>query len=425
MLSPATSLKPRWFVAAVAFVGGCSGSPGAGPDGGADGGPGASPAASSGTPASSDDGGAGGVGSGSSTSGAPSSGTGGASGASAGSGGVADSGAGGASDAAAAEAGPPGACQPATCGSHKWACWPMPNSVSSGLAHAASYSDLGNGAVLDNVTCLVWQKTENVPTATSLGVAMPGTMTDNQGYCAALATAKYAGFDDWRLPTRVEIASLLDLNVKPGTGDALAPIFGKETTGYYRTSSLWYETIANIKGSTYGWIYNMGSGLTSNAYLQTSNANARCVRGNGNGEGLMEQAVEPPNHYTIAAGEVTDNYTGLVWQQVFSTSAMAWSAAAGYCSGLSLNGHAWRVPSLNELSTLVNEATVSPAIVKTAFPNVVSCGSTTWFWSREQLSGNTTYDWGINFCDGYTGENNTTSTTAWNYFTQGYVRCVR
>jgi hypothetical protein len=301
----------------------------------------------------------------------------------------------------------------------------MPNAAASGLPNPAHYTDLGNGAVRDDVTCLVWQKTENSPTAASFDAGMPGAMADNESYCAGLASSQYAGFDDWRLPTRVEVASLLDLAVKPGTGDAYAAIFGKETTGYYRTSSLWYETIAGINGSTFGWIYNMGSGLTSNAYAQSSTAYARCVRGNGPGEALMQQAVQPPQHYSIATGEVTDLYTGLTWQQGYSSSSMSWSSASGYCSGLNLNGHLWRAPSLNELSTLVDESRVSPAIDVTAFPNVVSCGSTTWFWAREALAGSSAYDWGINFCDGYTGANNASSATAWNAFTVGYVRCVR
>jgi hypothetical protein len=279
---------------------------------------------------------------------------------------------------------------------------------------------LGNGAVLDNVTCLTWQKAESPS----------DTITNNQAYCDGLNTSSTDGYSDWRMPTRVEIASIVD---RTKTNTAINAVFTKEASGYDRTFSLWYETIAGIKNSTFGWVYNMGSGLTSNAYAQTSPAMVRCVRGNGTGETLMEQAVEPPNHYTIANGEVTDNYTGLIWQQVYSASTMAWSAAASYCSSLGLNGNTWRVPSLNELSTLVNEAVVSPAVNRTAFPNVVSCGTTTWFLASEAYAGNSTYYWGINFCDGYTGYNTTTTTTSadggttypWNYFQDGYVRCVR
>ena len=302
----------------------------------------------------------------------------------------------------------------------------MPNAAGSGLPNPASYTDLGNGSVQDNVTCLTWQKTENSPAASTFGVAMPDTLPNNETYCAGLASSNYAGFSDWRIPTRVEMASIVDYT---RTSSALNAIFPAEASGYDRTFSLWYETIAGIKldagNNSFGWVYNMSSGLTSNAYAAyASTAKVRCVRGNGAGETLMEQAVEPPNHYTIASGEVTDNYTGLVWQQTFSASSMAWSGGAGYCSSLGLNGHTWRMPSLNELATLVNEAKVSPAVNATAFPGVVSCGSTTWYWASEAYAGGSTNDWGINFCDGYTGYNAGAS-GAWNYFTTGYVRCVR
>jgi hypothetical protein len=99
---------------------------------------------------------------------------------------------------------------------------------------------------------------------------------------------------------------------------------------------------------------------------------------------------------------VTDNYTGLVWQQSYSTAQMTWSAAAGYCGTLGLNGHTWRLPGLNELTTLVDEARVGPAINPTAFPNTQFCNTGTlenYYWAREELPGST-FAWGINFCDG-------------------------
>ncbi len=102
---------------------------------------------------------------------------------------------------AAGGTGSPGACVPATCGTHKWPCWHMPNPAASGLPNPASYTDLGNGAVLDNVTCLVWEK---APDTTQ------GFWQANADHCASLVTSSFAGYSDWRLPTRVEMASIVD-----------------------------------------------------------------------------------------------------------------------------------------------------------------------------------------------------------------------
>ena len=323
----------------------------------------------------------------------------------------------------------------------------MPNAPSSGLPNPASYTNLGNGTVRDNVTCLVWQAVEGTPAASAFSVTMPDTLANNITYCAGLATSGYAGLTDWRVPTRVELASIVDYTKT--SGEVVNSIFtwtkGLTTGTYDRTYSLWYETIAGIsKSGNIGWVYNLGAGtyaggggLVSNDYLETSTANVRCVSGNGAGETENEQAVEPPNHYTASStGEVTDNYTGLIWQQADSSAGngarVAWSGAAPYCAGLNLNGHTWRVPSLNELATLVDEAKVQPAVNTTYFPGThptssdSGCmfgGLPTWYWASEPLATETSYAWGIDFCDGYTGANNATS--GWNAYTSGWVKCVR
>lgn len=275
-------------------------------------------------------------------------------------------------------------CAEATCNTHKWACWKMPTPVSESLPNPQNYTDLENGAVRDNVTCLVWEK------------ANPATKTDWRGQfdrCSALASSNYAGFDDWRLPTRIEMASITDVTL----GSTGYPKVLSVTGGYYTTGSDWYKTILVAKDSTagneldYAWGYGT-NGFTSNAILRNpSDANkpelvARCVRGNGLGEAANEYAVEPPDHYSIADGEVTDNYTGLIWQQSYSKATMSHDEAVAYCQSLSLNGHTgWRLPALNELASTVNEARVGGAVVTSAFPgNPEGCKAPEyWFWAAE------------------------------------------
>jgi hypothetical protein len=313
---------------------------------------------------------------------------------------------------------PPGACQESTCGSHKWACWPVPTPPSEKLAHPQSYTDLGNGAVRDNVTCLVWEKANP---------STQGTWQASVDRCAALGTSSYAGFNDWRLPTRMEMASLIDPTL--GRTAYASPPF-TTTSGAYATGSYWWETIQGINGANLAWGYG-ANGMTSNAYsLAGTNFVTRCVRGNGTGEAPNALAVEPANHYTVVSGETTDNYTGLVWQSGFSPPpTMAWADAPAYCASLTLNGHTgFRVPTLGELSSTVNEARVGNAVVLSAFPGTPNgCKDPSyWFWAAESQSA--TADWGLSYCDGFTGTNVGTTNNGvndWDYFPTANVRCVR
>ena len=152
----------------------------------------------------------------------------------------------------------------------------MPNPASSpaSVPNHQAYTELGNGAVRDDVTCLVWEKVN--PSA-------GGTWQQSFERCAALASSSYAGFKDWRLPTRVEMASIAD--VTRGSKGYAAPF--EVTSGYYVTGSFWYKTILTDKDATAGnetnmvWGYGT-NGFTSNAIVRTNTNNvARCVRGNG------------------------------------------------------------------------------------------------------------------------------------------------
>ena len=308
-------------------------------------------------------------------------------------------------------------CQESTCGSHKWACWPVPTPPSEKLPHPQNYTDLGNGAVRDNVTCLVWEKANP---------ATQGTWQASSDRCAALGTSSYAGFNDWRLPTRMEMASLMDQTL--GRTAYASPPF-TTTSGAYATGSYWWETIQGINGANLAWGYG-SNGMTSNAYsLAGTNFVTRCVRGNGTGEAPNALAVEPANHYTVVNGETTDNYTGLVWQSGFSPTLMAWADAPAYCTSLSLNGHTgFRVPTLGELSSTVNEARVGNAVVLSAFPGTPNgCKDPKyWYWAAESQS--VTADWGLSYCDGFTGTNVGTTANGvntWDYFPTANVRCVR
>ncbi|HMI84284.1 MAG TPA: DUF1566 domain-containing protein [Polyangiaceae bacterium] len=135
--------------------------------------------------------------------------------------------------------------------------------------------------------------------------------------------------------------------------------------------------------------------------------------------GTVRSAIAdaPPGRYTIAAGEVTDTQTGLIWQQGMSaTTGITWAGAPTYCSTLNLNSQAWRLPSLRELQTLVDEGkTQAPAIDLTAFPGTPS----TYFWTSNAFTGNPGNAWVVDFTSGFTFGFGIDATSEYP------VRCVR
>lgn len=325
-------------------------------------------------------------------------------------------GAGGApGDGGGGAGGAPDACaRAAACGTHKWACWPMPNPAGSGLPNPASYTDIGNGVVRDNVTCLEWQQSPPAETY---------TWDEAIRYCDELTLG---GFSDWRLPTRIEMTSIVDFTRSPAIDRAAFP--GAQG-GFHKTSSDWILTIRQAgagAGRDFAWAFNLSDGIVSNAYSKQTAARLRCVRGNGEGEAPSSPAVAPPDQYTVVfPGEVRDNYTGLIWQQGYSPTTMSWSEAASYCAALELNGHAWRLPSIRELATLVDEAQVAPSINRAMFPDTkYGARSDNWYWASHSAVNNASAAWAINFDDGFTGFNAGASGT-WNHFTSAWVRCVR
>ncbi len=114
-------------------------------------------------------------------------------------------------------------------------------------------------------------------------------------------------------------------------------------------------------------------------------------------------------------GTVTDNITGLIWQQAVPASTYTWEQAKAYCPTLTLAGHSdWRLPSRIELVSIMDFGQGHPKVDTTYFPSTPS----NYFWSSSPLAGSSSYAWRVGFSGGYTDPNNDVSNTY-------NVRCVR
>lgn len=92
-------------------------------------------------------------------------------------------------------------------------------------------------------------------------------------------------------------------------------------------------------------------------------------------------AGAPSGHFTDSGGGVvTDNATGLSWEQGASGD-LTWSDAVDYCENLLLGGHGdWRLPSMKEIQTLVVETQTNPALDTELFSEAAGLR----FWTSSQ-----------------------------------------
>lgn len=129
------------------------------------------------------------------------------------------------------------------------------------------------------------------------------------------------------------------------------------------------------------------------------------------------RADAPAGRYTLSNGMVYDTQTRLTWQQTppprkYVEFDGTPSDATTYCASL---GTGWRLPSVGELETLVDETLPPPAIDPVAFPATPSDYD---FWSQSQYGSYSTFGWGVSFSDGRAAVYARDAQTL-------YVRCVR
>jgi len=65
------------------------------------------------------------------------------------------------------------------------------------------------------------------------------------------------------------------------------------------------------------------------------------------------QDVQPAEDVAGSEDTWTDQTSGITWQVTPPGVTMVWSSANAYCTGLSLDGGGWHLPTIDELRTLI------------------------------------------------------------------------
>ncbi len=135
------------------------------------------------------------------------------------------------------------------------AAWPVPRFVNH-----------GNGTVTDQLTGLMWTRQANSPgPATCIDqdirflpwyyVGIPNAMD----YVACLNAIPYLGYDDWRLPNRTELRSLVDHSAVSPALPTGHPFLNVQTSLYWTASDYFDD---NHAGADYVYYVHLADGRT-------------------------------------------------------------------------------------------------------------------------------------------------------------------
>ena len=114
----------------------------------------------------------------------------------------------------------------------------------------------------------------------------------------------------------------------------------------------------------------------------------RCVRSDRSTGGPTKP------RYEVRAADITDPDTGLRWQRAVSPGVLSFDGAQRYCARLDVAGRKrWRVPTLGELLTLIDERAKAPMIDRVAFPETPGEP----FWSSSTFANGKELAWYVRF----------------------------
>ena len=227
--------------------------------------------------------------------------------------------------------------------------------------------------VEDHSTGLIWQGCNNRHCGADCEISVESPewrWKPVLAHCDALA---WGGYHDWRLPDRWEIESLVvesqnGNNIscdKVAFPDCAPPGISEEWTISSSKEKPFNEEAAFAVHFARGGISVMEIGKTGWA---------RCVRGLPN---PRPQARWERDTSIAHQPVVRDHWTGLVWQgcpkalyddecESGAIETVTWKGALDYCAflaSLSWGGRDdWRVPSRHELSSIVDDRFVAPAL---------------------------------------------------------------
>jgi Protein of unknown function (DUF1566) len=244
--------------------------------------------------------------------------------------------------------------------------WPVPRFESDG------------GTVTDRLTGLVWATDANL-------AEFPVTWREARDYFNGMNRGKAFGFMDWRLPNRRELRSLMSHQTRKPALPEGHP-FRNVFSGWYWTSTsaainpayAWYIHMEGAR-MFYGnkeqffllWpVRGQGYGvLPATGQTQCYDTNGLHIPCSGTGQdgSYLFGLTWPSPRFEVMGDTVLDRLTALCWLRTSDLTGRqaTWSqalAAVADFNQTAKRSAVWRLPNINELESLVDCRTHSPAL---------------------------------------------------------------
>lgn len=261
----------------------------------------------------------------------------------------------------------------------------------------AAWSNAGSEAagtqwscVKDNVTGLIWE----IKTATGVHSFDEKVNWSNRALLAETTNGEVlCGLDDWRVPTPMELLSIVNNGRQNPAFDTVMFPNGK--------SQSYWTSLPDAGNAANAWTVNFFAGI-GNSKTKTMAFQVRLVSGD------YQANDTSSGRYTVNEdGTVTDRVTGLMWTQcpeglsgidcsVGVATTSVWGASMKAARDSTYAGYDdWRIPNMKEYQSIVAFDRNNPAINTAVFP-----GEVINFWSSSPKAQAAVNSFQINFTKG-------------------------
>ncbi|MBU2548231.1 MAG: DUF1566 domain-containing protein [Proteobacteria bacterium] len=260
-----------------------------------------------------------------------------------------------------------------------------------GLPWPAPRFETRGPTVLDRLTGLVWTREANP-------AEFPLTWSEALDYASGLNERAYLGYDDWRLPNRRELRSLIGHQTRKPALPQDHPFQNVFVNWYWTSTSAainpafaWYvhfeggRMFYGKKTQSYMLWPVRGTGspvLPATGQITCHDEAGRIMPCPDSGQdGALRLGLPWPKPRFESRGfAVLDRLTGLLWDREAGLNGelVTWTRALETAAGLNRTAPAgegsWRLPTINELESLVDAERFDPAL--TAGHPFISPGET-------------------------------------------------